>query len=349
MVTLPNSVHHLLEERPVRWCVTGGAGFIGSHLVAALLELGQEVVVLDNLSTGKITNLDAVRCLVGNAAFAKFRLLRGDITTPSDCLQAVAGATYVLHHAALGSVPLSLADPLGCNAANVTGCLNIFDAARQAGVSSVVYASSSAIYGDDPVLPKTESMAGAALSPYALSKTMNELYADVYARCYGLRTIGLRYFNVFGPRQDPAGAYAAVIPCWFDDLARGQAPRINGDGLTTRDFCYVSDVVRANILAATSDNPTLPGQVINIGGGTAVTLLELCDAIRGVAACTHPRAAHIVPVHDAPRPGDIRHSLADVSKAFDLLGFSPTVSLSQGLAAAANWYLGDTPSSIELG
>lgn len=349
MLTLPNSVRFRLEERPVRWCVTGGAGFIGSHLVAGLLECGQEVVALDNLSTGKMANLEAVRGLVGEAAFARFRLIQGDIINPDDCLKAVSGATYVLHHAALGSVPLSLSNPLGCNAANVTGCLNIFEAARQTGVSSVVYASSSAIYGDDPVLPKTESMAGVALSPYALSKTINELYADVYARCYGLRTVGLRYFNVYGPRQDPAGAYAAVIPCWFDALARGEAPRINGDGLTTRDFCYVSDVVRANILAATSDNPALLGQVVNIGGGTAVTLLELCDAIRDVTARTHPRAAHIVPVHDAPRPGDIRHSLADISKASDLLGFSPTVTLPQGLAAAANWYLDDAPSTLTLG
>ncbi|WP_300156633.1 SDR family oxidoreductase [Solidesulfovibrio sp.] len=340
MSALLDRLRHKLAQRPARWCVTGAAGFIGSHLAAALLALGQDVTVLDNLSTGRMANLDAVRALVGEAAYARLRLVRGDITDPGDCREAVSDAAYVLHHAALGSVPLSLEDPLGCNAANVTGCCNMLEAARTQGVAAFVYASSSAVYGEEPGLPKTEDMRGAPLSPYALSKTVNELYADVYARCYGLRVVGLRYFNVFGPRQDPNGAYAAVIPRWFDALARGEAPQINGDGLTTRDFCYVADVVRANLLAATSDDPALSGQVCNIGSGKAVTLLELFAAIRDTAATRHPGAARIEPVFGPPRAGDIRHSLSDISKAARHLGFTPQFSLRQGLEAAADWYLG---------
>jgi len=329
-----------------RWLVTGAAGFIGSHLVCGLLERGQEVVAFDDFSTGTQANLDAVRRLVGPAAWSRLRLIEGDVREPADCRRAVAGAAYVLHQAALGSVPLSLDAPLTCNAVNVDGCVNMLEAARQEGVSTFVYASSSAVYGDDPRLPKSEAMTGTPLSPYALSKIINEQYAGVYARCYGLRVVGLRYFNVYGPRQDPNGAYAAVIPRWFGALARGEIPRINGDGLTSRDFCHVSDVVRANILAATSDNPALSGQTVNIAGAVAVTLLELFEIIRDLAAASHPQAARVVPVHDAPRLGDIRHSLADIGKAIEMLGFQPQVSLRQGLAATAAWYLQDAAARL---
>lgn len=326
-------------QRSYHWCVTGAAGFIGSHLVASLLENGQHVVALDNFSTGKQANLDAVRMQVGADAWSRFHLLQGDVRDPAVCRLAVKGVDHVLHQAALGSVPLSLEKPLDCHAANVTGCANMLEAARQEGVATFVYASSSAVYGDDPGLPKSETTTGALRSPYALSKSINEQYADLYARCYGLRTIGLRYFNVYGPRQDPNGAYAAVIPRWFHALAHGQAPRINGDGLTTRDFCHVSDVLRANILAATSEDPTFSGQVFNIASGTAVTLLELFALIREITAVSNPLAARIAPEYGESRPGDIRHSLADIRKSMDMLGFSPDVTLREGLAATAAWYL----------
>lgn len=335
-------------EDPFRWCVTGGAGFIGSHLVATLLGAGHEVTALDNFFTGSHANLKAVRAQVGQAAWSRFRLVRGDVRDLAACRKAVAGARHVLHQAALGSVPLSLEEPLTCHDVNVTGLANMLEAARGEGVAALVYASSSAVYGDDPSLPKTEAQIGAPLSPYALSKRANEEYAEMYARVYGLRVVGLRYFNVYGPRQDPAGPYAAVIPRWFAALARGEAPRVHGDGLTTRDFCHVSDVVRANLLAATSHEPELPGTVCNVAGGAAVTLLELFRRIRDIVARRHPTAASIEPLHDAPRAGDIRHSLADISRAARLLGFVPSLSLEKGLAVTASCYLGDAVTTAPI-
>jgi UDP-N-acetylglucosamine/UDP-N-acetylgalactosamine 4-epimerase len=335
----PENIRQRLEGRSERWLVTGAAGFIGSHLAAALLGLGQTVVGLDNLSTGSPANLEAVRAQVGEPAWRGFTFLRGDVRESETCARAVSGVSLVLHQAALASVPASLADPLACHANNVTGFCNLIEAARQAKVRRVVYASSCAVYGDAPTLPKIETMAVAPLSPYALGKVVNEEYASLYARCFGQELVGLRYFNVYGPRQDPSGAYAAVIPRWLTALARGEAPVIYGDGGSTRDFCFVSDVVRANLLAALVDTVAPTGQVVNIGGGGAISLLELFAAIRQAVAAVHPEAASPGPRHLAPRQGDIRHSLADVTRARELLGFRPTVSLAQGLARTAASYL----------
>lgn len=337
-ITLPPDLRRRLDAGAARWLVTGAAGFIGSHLAAALLSLGQTVVGLDNLSTGHEANLEAVRDEVGPAGWRRFTFIRGDVRDVDTCRKAAAGASVVLHQAALASVPASLDDPLGCHANNVTGCCNVFEAARQAGVARVVYASSCAVYGDDPALPKTEETPVAPLSPYALGKVVNEAYADLYARCFGLVAVGLRYFNVYGPRQDPEGAYAAVIPRWLAALGRGEAPVIFGDGGATRDFCYVGDVVRANLLAALAEGPDLAGTVVNIGSGQALSLLDLCTAIRRAVAAIHPGLAAAPPRHLPPRQGDIRHSLADVTLARTRLGFTPTVSLEKGLALTAPAY-----------
>jgi UDP-N-acetylglucosamine/UDP-N-acetylgalactosamine 4-epimerase len=337
---LPKHIERELLDHPARWLVTGAAGFIGSHLTQALVARDQEVVGLDNLSTGTLANLDDVRACVGEKAWRKFHLIQGDICDPATCRQAMVGVTRVLHQAALCSVPLSIEKPLACNASNVTGCLTVLEAAREAGIQSFVYASSSAVYGDDLALPITETMRGTPLSPYALSKTIDEQYADLYARCYGLQTVGLRYFNVYGPRQDPNGAYAAVIPRWFAALSHGVAPEIFGDGLATRDFCFVKDVARANILAAMQNGLSRVGHVANVGGGQAVSLLALLEILRETAVTARPELPGMPPRHMPPRAGDIRHSLADVTMANNLFGFSPTVSLREGLALSADWYLG---------
>lgn len=338
VVELPSDMGRRLGAVSARWLVTGVAGFIGSHLAAALLSLGQTVVGLDNLSAGHTANLEAVRGEVGPEAWARFTFLRGDVRDVDTCRRAVAGVSVVLHQAALASVPASLDDPLRCHANNVTGCCNVFEAARQAGVARVVYASSCAVYGDDPTLPKAERLAVAPLSPYALGKVVNEAYADLYARCFGLVVVGLRYFNVYGPRQDPQGAYAAVIPRWMAALARGEAPVIFGDGGTTRDFCHVGDVVRANLLAALAEGPDLAGKVVNIGSGQGLSLLDLFAAIHRAVAAIRPGTAAVAPRHLPARQGDIRHSLADVSLARTLLGFVPTISLEHGLALTAPAY-----------
>jgi UDP-N-acetylglucosamine 4-epimerase len=334
----------LLRATPQKWLITGAAGFIGSNLLETLLKLDQWVVGLDNLSTGYQTNLHEVRDMVTAAQWSRFEWIQGDITDLETCQRACRGVRYVLHQAALGSVPASMSDPAATHRTNVTGFLNVLLAARDAKVDRFVYASSSAVYGDDQQLPKTEHHIGAPLSPYAASKLMNEVYADVFARAYGLGSIGLRYFNVFGPRQDPAGSYAAVIPQWIAALLRNEPVYVNGDGETTRDFCHVANVTRANLLAATTNRPEALNQVFNIAFGERTTLNELfsilAKSVRGQLAKNQK------PIYRDFRTGDIRHSLADISKARRLLGFVPSHRIDDGLQLSMEWYRRNVSHSI---
>jgi UDP-N-acetylglucosamine 4-epimerase len=327
-----------LAASPRRWCVTGAAGFIGSHLVEALLGLDQEVVGLDNYATGRRENLDEVLGAVTAAQAARFRMIEGDIRDPGACQSACAGAQLVLHQAALGSVPRSIEDPRSAHEVNVTGFINVLLAARDAGARRVVYASSSSVYGDHPALPKLEDHIGRPLSPYAATKLADELYADVFGQIYGLGLIGLRYFNVFGPRQDPEGPYAAVMPKWFAALLGGAKVVIYGDGETSRDFCYVANVVQANILTALTAEPDAIGRVYNVACGERTTLSELFALIRTEVARFRPEASGALPEHADFRPGDVRHSHADVGRARTLLGYEPTHQVREGLRAAADWY-----------
>ncbi|MCU0943154.1 MAG: SDR family oxidoreductase [Hydrogenophaga sp.] len=327
-----------LRREPRTWLVTGVAGFIGSNLLETLLKLDQRVVGLDNFATGHRHNLDEVRQLVGPLQWARFDFIEGDIRNLRDCENACQGVDYVLHQAALGSVPRSLEDPIATNAANVTGFLNMLVAARDANVKSFTYAASSSTYGDHPGLPKVEDHIGKPLSPYAVTKYVNELYADVFARSYGFHTIGLRYFNVFGPRQDPNGAYAAVIPKWTAALLKGETVFINGDGETSRDFCFVDNAVQANLLAATTTAPEARNQVYNVAVGDRTTLNDLFRLIRE-ALVPHGVAPDTAPTHRDFRAGDVRHSLADVSKAQRLLGYAPTHRLGDGVEVAMPWYV----------
>jgi UDP-N-acetylglucosamine/UDP-N-acetylgalactosamine 4-epimerase len=327
-----------LAGAPKSWLVTGVAGFIGSHLLEALLKLNQTVTGLDNFSMGHARNLEQVRQLVGVEQWKRFRLIEGDITNLETCRQAVAGVHCVLHQAALGSVPRSLAEPIQTHQTNVSGFLNVIAAARDANAERFVFASSSAVYGDDPDLPKIESKTGKPLSPYAATKTINELYAEVFARAYGFPYIGLRYFNVFGQRQDPAGAYAAVIPQWIARLLSGEPVYINGDGQTSRDFCFVADVVQANLLAATIRDAAALNQLFNVARGERTTLNELFDLIQGRLRRANPSLPEHKPTYRDFRPGDVPHSLADISKARELLGYEPTHSVAQGLELAMDWY-----------
>ena len=327
-----------LKGAPKAWLVTGAAGFIGSHLLETLLRLDQQVVGLDNFSTGKRVNLEQVQALVSPEQWARFRFLEGDIAEPEVCKRASAGVDFVLHEAALGSVPRSLEDPLGSHRSNVTGFLNVLEAARAAQVKRFVYASSSAVYGDSPQLPKTEENLGRPLSPYAATKVMNELYAGVFGRCYGLTTVGLRYFNVFGPRQDPNGPYAAVIPKWIAALLEKAPVQINGDGRTSRDFCFVNNVVQANLLAAASERPEAANQVYNVALGERTTLNELFGLISAALRKHDPSLPDQPPVYRDFRPGDVLHSLADISKAQRLLGYAPSHRIAQGLDLAMTWY-----------
>jgi UDP-N-acetylglucosamine 4-epimerase len=322
-----------------KWLVTGVAGFIGSNLLEALLLLDQEVVGLDSFLTGHRRNLAEVETLVTPEQWRRFTFLEGDIRNLETCRQACRGVDCVLHQAALGSVPRSVENPVATNENNLVGFLNVIVAAKDAGVARFVYATSSSVYGDHPGLPKVEEKVGKPLSPYAVTKKVNEVYADVFAHVYGYRNIGLRYFNVFGPRQDPAGVYAAVIPKWFTDLSRGEAVYINGDGETSRDFCFVDNVVQANLLAACTGSEDALNQVYNIAYGERTTLNELFALIRGAVAAKYPQAAEAVPVYRDFRPGDIRHSLADVGKAKRLLHYNPRYSVRAGLELAAQWYL----------
>lgn len=324
---------------PRTWLVTGCAGFIGSNLLEALLKLDQTVVGLDNFFTGRQRNLDEVQSLVEPAQWSRFRFIEGDIRDLATCQRACAGVDYVLHQAALGSVPRSIDDPLATNASNVTGFLNMLVAARDASVRRFVYAASSSTYGDHPALPKVEDTIGRPLSPYAVSKYVNELYADVFGRCYGLESIGLRYFNVFGPRQDPDGAYAAVIPKWIAALLRHEPVYINGSGETSRDFCYVRNVVQANLLAAASGNAAAINQVYNVAVNARTDLNELFGLLRDGLAVNHPELRGVQPVYRDFRAGDVLHSLADIGKARTLLGYEPTHTIAQGLDEALGWYV----------
>ena len=328
---------HLRQWR-ARWLVTGSAGFIGSHLVETLLELGQEVVGLDNFATGHRSNVEGVREAVGAEAWRRHRFVEADIVDPAACRSACENVDVVLHQAALGSVPRSIADPIATHAANATGFLNMLVAARDAGVGRFVYAASSSTYGDHPGLPKVEDVIGRPLSPYAVTKLVDEIYADVFARCYATSAIGLRYFNVFGARQDPDGAYAAVIPRWVAAMLRGGAVTINGDGSTTRDFCYVANVVQANLLAATVDRVDAQNQVYNVAVGGRTSLAELFGHLRELAEARRPGLRVPDPIHAEFRAGDVRHSQADISKAQRLLGYSPTHDLRAGLSEAFDWY-----------
>jgi UDP-N-acetylglucosamine/UDP-N-acetylgalactosamine 4-epimerase len=327
-----------LRAAPKRWLVTGVAGFIGSNILETLLKLDQSVVGLDNFSTGHQHNLDEVRERVGASAWKKFQMSKGDVSDSAACCQACAGVDYVVHQAALGSVPASMEDPLNAHRGNVTGFLNMLVAARDAKAKRFVYASSSAVYGDDPELPKLEVKIGRPLSPYAATKLMDEIYADVFARAYGLETIGLRYFNVFGPRQDPEGAYAAVIPKWIASLLKREAVHINGDGETTRDFCYIDNVVQANLIAATTPSRDAMNQVYNIALGEKTTLNQLYEMLQTALRRLDPVLPLQTPIYRDFRAGDVRHSLASIRKAQHLLGFTPTHSISQGLDLAMAWY-----------
>jgi UDP-N-acetylglucosamine 4-epimerase len=326
-----------LLEQPRKWLVTGCAGFIGSNLLETLLELGQTVVGLDNFATGHQRNLDEVQDTVGPQKWARFRLVTGDIRDLATCHEAVRGVDHVLHQAALGSVPRSLADPVTTNEVNITGFLNMLTAARDAGVSSFVYAASSSTYGDHPGLPKFEDRIGKPLSPYAVTKYVNELYADVFARSYGFKTIGLRYFNVFGKRQDPNGAYAAVIPKWAAAMIRGEDVVVNGDGETSRDFCFVENAVQANLLASLAADADR-NEVYNVAVGDITTLDALVEHIKSILASHRVRYERPTIYRDF-RAGDVRHSQADISKAAQRLGYVPSHRIREGLETAMSWYL----------
>lgn len=348
IMTLYQKLLRDLPTSPKTWLVTGAAGFIGSNLLEALLKLDQRVVGLDNFATGYQHNLDEVQSLVTPAQWANFKLIQGDIRQIEDCKQACAGVEYVLHQAALGSVPRSLADPITTNSANITGFLNMLVAARDAQVKSFTYAASSSTYGDHPALPKVEDNIGKPLSPYAVTKYVNELYADVFSKCYGFHTIGLRYFNVFGPRQNPNGDYAAVIPKWVSSLLKGETVFINGDGKTSRDFSFIQNAIQANLLAATvkdrhgdeNSNAAISAlnQVYNMAVGDRTTLNELFALVRdnlvpfGVSADAEPEYRDF-------RAGDVRHSLADTGKAQRLLGYKPTHRIADGIQSATRWYV----------
>lgn len=326
-----------LKKSPKTWLVTGVAGFIGSNLLEALLKLNQKVIGLDNFATGHQHNLNEVQGLVTAEQWANFTFHEGDIRSFEDCQKACDGVDYVLHQAALGSVPRSIADPITTNAANITGFLNMLTAARDAGVSSFTYAASSSTYGDHPALPKVEENIGNPLSPYAVTKYVNELYADVFARTYGFKSIGLRYFNVFGQRQDPNGAYAAVIPKWTAAMISGDDVFINGDGETSRDFCFIENTVQANILAAAA-NDEAKNQVYNVAVGGRTTLNDLFNAIK-VALSENGVNYKKEPIYREFRAGDVRHSQADISKIKIYLGYAPIFKIGEGVKLAMKWYV----------
>lgn len=363
---------HLATE-PHTWLITGVAGFIGSNLLETLLKLNQRVVGLDNFATGYQHNLDEVRSLVSAEQWANFNFIQGDIRNLDDCRRAMTfslpqsafsnphSVEYVLHQAALGSVPRSVENPIATNDTNINGFLNMLVAARDAKVKRFVYAASSSTYGDHPALPKVEDKIGKPLSPYAVTKYVNELYADVFARTYGFNTIGLRYFNVFGPRQDPDGAYAAVIPKWIACMIKGEPVYINGDGETSRDFCFIENVRQINLLAATVSDDVIPAQagtqvnmsptnqVYNVAVGDRTTLNQLYQQLHLNLLPAYPHLQDVKPVYRDFRGGDVRHSLADISKAATLLGYQPTHRIGEGLKVAMDWYVRHLAQKSELG
>jgi UDP-N-acetylglucosamine 4-epimerase len=322
------SLQERIRSRRRTWLVTGAAGFIGSHLVENLLRLDQNVVGLDNFATGRRENV----------AHLDFRLIEGDIRSPEACREACKGVDLVLHEAALGSVPRSIDRPVPTHESNINGFLNMLLAARDAGVGRFVYASSSAVYGDDDTMPKVEQRTGKPMSPYGLSKQVNEQYASVFATCYGFESVGLRYFNVFGPRQDPDHAYASVIPAWLGALLRNQTAYINGDGSISRDFCHVDNVVQANLLAAMTENPAAVNQAYNVAHGEQTTLNELFELMRLLMLPRMPHMRTVRAVHRAPRRGDLPRSLASIDKASRLLGYQPAHNLRSGLQQTIDWY-----------
>jgi len=338
-MTAYESLKQKLHAESKTWLVTGVAGFIGSNLLEALLKLNQRVVGLDNFSTGHQRNLDEVKALVAPEQWANFSFIQGDIRTLDDCRRACNGVDYVLHQAALGSVPRSIEDPINTNQNNIDGFLNMLVAARDAKVKRFVYAASSSTYGDHPDLPKVEDKIGKPISPYAVTKLVNELYADVFAKTYGFKTIGLRYFNIFGRRQDPDGAYAAVIPKWISAMIKNQPVYINGDGETSRDFCYIENTVQANLLAATASNEDATNQVYNVAVGDRTSLNQLYFHLRDNLAEKIAHLKDAQPVYRDFRAGDVRHSLADISKGNNLMGYQPTHRIGEGLKEAMDWYV----------
>ena len=338
-MTAYESLKKRLPAEPKTWLVTGAAGFIGSNLLEALLKLNQRVVGLDNFSTGYQRNLDAVQRLVGYEQWSRFEFIKGDIRNIDDCRRACDGVDYVLHQAALGSVPRSIEDPIATNQTNIDGFLNMLVAGRDANVKRLVYAASSSSYGDHPDLPKVEDKIGKPLSPYAVTKLVNELYADVFARSYSFRAIGLRYFNIFGRRQDPDGVYAAVIPKWISAMINNEQVYINGDGETSRDFCYIENVVQANFLAATVINEEAVNQVYNVAFGDRTSLNQLYACLRENLGMRFPNLKGANPIYRDYQAGDVRHSLADISKARELLGYEPIHRVTEGLKEAMGWYV----------
>ena len=333
------AVEAALRDKPRSWLVTGSAGFIGSHLLEALLRLGQRVVSIDNFATGHRHNLEEVRRAVGREAWTRHVFRECDIVDLDACRRACEGVDIVLHEAALGSVSRSIADPITTNDVNVGGFLNMLTASRDAKVKRFVYAASSSTYGDHPALPKQEDVIGNPLSPYAVTKYVNELYAGVFAKSYGTETIGLRYFNVFGPRQDPHGAYAAVIPLWLATLIANKPLNINGDGETSRDFCFIDNVVQANILAAMASDPEAVNQVYNVALNERTSLNQLYQMMSLELRKRFEHVATHQPTYVGFRAGDVRHSQADISKASSLLGYAPTHRIDAGLQQAMDWYV----------
>lgn len=338
MTAYLQSKNTLLEE-PKTWLITGVAGFIGSNLLEVLLTLNQKVIGMDNFATGYEKNLLEVKSIVSKEQWLNFKFIEGSINNIVDCRKACDGAQYVLHQAALGSVPRSIENPIDTNETNISGFLNMLVAARDSRVNRFVYAASSSTYGDHPGLPKIEEKIGNPISPYAVTKLVNELYAAVFAKTYGLETIGLRYFNVFGKRQDPNGAYAAVIPKWIAVMLKGEAININGDGETSRDFCYIDNVVQANILAATCKNRDAINQIYNIAVGGRTTLNDLYRQLLQNILFIQPNLNIAKPVYQNFRSGDVRHSLADISKASKLLDYYPLYEVNEGLKLAMDWYI----------
>lgn len=337
-MTQYEQVKQTLIDAPKTWLITGVAGFIGSNLLETLLKLDQKVVGLDNFATGYQHNLDEVESLVTAEQWARFAFIEGDIRNLEDCATACGNVDYVLHQAALGSVPRSINDPIMTNSANITGFLNMLVAARDAQVASFTYAASSSTYGDHPALPKVEDNIGKPLSPYAVTKYVNELYADVFARTYDFQTIGLRYFNIFGQRQTPEGAYAAVIPKWTAAMIQGNEVFINGDGETSRDFNFIENAVQANILAATTSNPEAKNQVYNVAVGGRTTLNTLFTALKDNLSVNGVKYKQ-EPVYRDFRAGDVRHSQADITKIQTLLGYEPQFNIIQGIEKAMPWYV----------